>query len=109
MYDGEAKIQEYQATGAGYHVGITSTINGNTVRLVFFHLQEAGIKSGPIKAGDIIGYQGDSGNLKNAIKYGSVDSHVHVKAQKNGKMADPLSYFATTIDPKTGTVTKPCK
>jgi murein DD-endopeptidase MepM/ murein hydrolase activator NlpD len=108
MYDGEAEYG-IDPKGAGHYVGITSTINGNTVRLVFFHLQEAGIKTGPVKAGDIIGYQGVSGNLKRAIDNKHVDSHVHVKAQKNGNMADPLPYFATTIDPKTGIIIKPCK
>jgi murein DD-endopeptidase MepM/ murein hydrolase activator NlpD len=79
-----------------------------TVRLVFFHMQEAGRASGQVKAGDIIGYQGDSGNLKNAIDQKLTVSHVHIKARENGAVADPLCHFATQINPATGEVTNPC-
>jgi hypothetical protein len=107
MYDGNAIIK-YQPTGAGHHITITSSINGDKVELTYFHLQETGMKSGLVQAGDIIGYQGRSGNLDNAIKQGHAISHVHVQAKKNEIMTNPLNYFATKIDPKTGKVLNPC-
>ena len=113
MYDGTARlatqIKNGKVDGAGYHISIISTVNGQNIRLVYFHLQENNRKSGIVKAGDIIGYQGDSGNLKAAIEQELTESHVHVKAEKNGQMADPLEYLATKIDPRTGQITNPCK
>jgi len=115
MYDGTARFhtqtdkQTGIINGAGHYVSITSTINGETVRNVYFHMQENGRASGTINAGDIIGYQGISGNLGNAIKQESTTSHVHIKTRVNGVKADPLDYLATTIDPSTGQVTNPCR
>jgi hypothetical protein len=114
MYDGTARIATQYVpgtsiiTGAGYHVSITSTINGDTVRNVYFHLQEARRTSGTINAGDIIGYQGVSGNLGSAIAQESTTSHVHIKTRVNRRKADPLDYLATTINPNTGQPTNPC-
>ena len=97
-----------EITGAGYYIAIKSQINSKTVRLVFFHLQENNRVTGDVKAGDIIGYQGDSGNLKSGIAKKYAESHVHVKAQENGADVDPLNHFKTKIDPSTGKVTNPC-
>ena len=72
-------------------------------------MQDQNRVSGPVKAGDIIGYQGVSGNLAGAIRKGYSQSHVHVKLEENGRKIDPLKYFNTQIDPKTGAVTIPCK
>ena len=115
MYDGTARLVTQYNTktgkidGAGHYVDITSTINGKTVNILYFHMQESGRKSGTINAGDIIGYQGDSGNLKNAIKKGQTVSHLHIKIKENGNVVDPISYLKTKIDPDTGQVTTPCK
>ena len=112
MYDGTATLAtQYKngiISGAGHHVSITSTINGETVRNVYFHLQEARRTSGTINAGDIIGYQGVSGNLGSAIAQESTTSHVHIKTRVNRRKADPLDYLATTINPNTGQPTNPC-
>ena len=114
MYDGTARMatQYKKGTtildGAGYHVSITSTINGNELRNVYFHLQKSGRASGIVKAGDIIGYQGISGNLGNAIRQNSTTSHVHIKTRLNGLEANPLDFFSTKIDPSTGTIANPC-
>lgn len=114
MYDGTARLaSQYKRgttilDGAGYHVSITSTINGNELRNVYFHLQKNGRASGIIKAGDIIGYQGLSGNLGNAIKQNFTTSHLHVKTRLNGVKVDPLDFLATKIDSNTGTITSAC-
>jgi hypothetical protein len=114
IYDGTATIhtQKDKKTGilkgAGYYSAIVSNVNGKTVRLVFFHLQENNRLTGNIKAGDIIGYQGDSGNLKIGIAKGYTESHVHIKAQENGANVDPLNHFKTKIDSNTGQTTTAC-
>ena len=111
MYNGTARLATQYKDGviddAGYHVSITSNIDGNEVRNVYFHLQENRRTSGIIKAGDIIGYQGLSGNLGNAIEQNSTTSHVRIKTSVNGIKADPLDYLATTIDPNTRKITNP--
>jgi len=88
-------------------VGVTSRVNGKTIRLVYFHLQKDKRASGTVKAGDIIGYQGVSGKLGNAIEQNSTTSHVRIKTSVNGIKADPLDYLATTIDPNTRKITNP--
>ncbi len=114
MYDGVATLatqfdDQGNVVKAGYHVSIISNVDGDTVRLVFFHMQEEGRVSGAVSAGDVIGYQGVSGNLGNAIAQNITESHVHVKARKNGEMANPLDYLTTNINPTTGEVTNPCQ
>ena len=89
-------------------MGVTSRVNGKTIRLVYFHLQKDKRASGTVKAGDIIGYQGVSGNLEAGIKRGFATSHVHVKARENDKPAEPLDHFKTKINPKTGQLINPC-
>ena len=76
--------------------------------MVYFHLQDDNRITGVVKAGDIIGYQGDSGNLKNGIKEGYAMSHLHIKTQVNGVDDNPLKHIKTKIDPKTGKVINQC-
>lgn len=97
-----------KVVGAGHYIEITSSINGKIVKIMYFHMQNNNRKSGTISAGDIIGYQGDSGNLKNAIKQKLSVSHLHLKVKENGITVDPITYLKTTIDPNTGQVSNPC-
>ncbi len=114
IYGGEATIHKQinkktgKLDGAGYYTTIISKVNGKKIRMIYFHLQEKNRIKGNVKAGDIIGYQGDSGNLKNAIKQGHTVSHVHIKTQVNDANDDPLNHIKTKIDPKTGRVINPC-
>ena len=113
MYDGFIYSSKYDRDGAGYYTRIQSTINGVTIITSYFHLQKENrlLATNPlnhVKAGDIIGYQGDSGNLKNAIANGGVDSHVHIETRKHDgsnswgyshfNLVDPRDYFETKID-----------
>ncbi len=61
--------------------------------------------SGAVKAGDIIGYQGDTGNLKGAIEDVYAVSHLHVKVKKNGVVVDPEDYMKTSFNDTTGVAT----
>lgn len=113
VYDGTATIHTQRddkgnLDGAGYYTAIVSNVNGKTVRMVYFHLQEDNRITGQVKAGDIIRHQGDSGNLKNGIKQGYAISHVHIKTQENGVNVNPLLHLKTTIDPSSGQTTNPC-
>tara|TARA_R110002126_G_scaffold97803_1_gene227572 strand:- start:33557 stop:34921 length:1365 start_codon:yes stop_codon:yes gene_type:complete len=113
VYDGTATIHtqrddEGNLSGAGYYSAIVSNVNGKIVRMVYFHLQDDNRVTGQVKAGDIIGYQGNSGNLKNGIEQGYTISHVHIKTQENGKNVNPLLHLKTTIDSTSGQTTNPC-
>lgn len=117
MYDGVAKLRtQYNkkgtsVVGAGHYVEINSTINGKTVKALYFHLKKNNRKSGKVKAGDVIGYLGDSGNLKTAIKQGYAESHLHVKVKESGSVVNPNNYLSNKINPKTGRYNYPsnCK
>lgn len=114
MYSGFIYSTKYDPDGAGYYTRIQSTVNGETFLVEYFHLQEDNRilqTSNPltyVNAGDIIGYQGDSGNLKSAIKKGTVDSHVHIEVRvhdgsnqwgySNFILVDPRDYLNTTIN-----------
>ncbi len=114
MYDGFIYSTKYDSDGAGYYTRIQTTINGETFITSYFHLQKENRilqTSSPltyVKAGDIIGYQGDSGNLKMAISGGTVESHLHIEvsvhngssswAYKNFDLVDPRDYFHSDID-----------
>ena len=63
------------------NVNITSTVKGKKITIGYFHLQYSRRTSGNVKAGDIIGYQGTSGNLKGAIADKKTVSHVHIKVK----------------------------
>lgn len=108
MYDGTAEsLTQYDldtgsVIGAGHYVEITSIINGKTVKTLYFHLKEKGRRTGQVKAGDIIGYLGRSGNLEEAIKKGLTESHLHIKVKENNIEVDPNDYLSNPIDPNTG-------
>lgn len=89
-------------------------MNGQTFIISYFHLRENDrelASNNPlnyVKTGDIIGYQGDSGNLRSAISSGGVESHVHIEVRIHNKsnswhynnfnLVDPRDYLSTDID-----------
>ncbi|MEN8816116.1 MAG: M23 family metallopeptidase [Nonlabens sp.] len=104
MFDGTATIH-YESGGAGYYVIITSTVGDDTIKSYYFYLQQSNRISGAVNAGDVIGSQGNSGNLQAGIDEGSTESHVHIKIRENGTVVDPIDYFKTTFNETTGAVT----
>jgi murein DD-endopeptidase MepM/ murein hydrolase activator NlpD len=107
MFDGYTTAPSNERGVAGYVVAFTSTINGNQVTVNYCHLQKDKRSSGQqVKAGDIIGYQGDSGNLKKAIKDGCCDSHVHIGIRENGIRINPLNYMKYNLNMQTGKLTE---
>ena len=107
-FDGNVIAVKKYFLKAGWIAYLSGNVNGKTVTMQYFHLQQKNRLNGNVKAGDIIGYQGDSGNLKDAIANGGVDSHVHLKAKENGKDVDPLKFLKTKIDTNSGLATSPC-
>lgn len=96
MFDGHATSVETYYPGAGWIAYQTATVNGVQISIQYFHLQETDRVTGSVKAGDIIGYQGDSGNLAGAIASGSVESHVHIKIKdNNGNTLDPEDFMSS--------------
>jgi murein DD-endopeptidase MepM/ murein hydrolase activator NlpD len=82
LFDGIIHSNYTQNNKAGHVTRIRSELpNGEIIIYQYFHLQENSRLSvgTEVKAGDIIAYLGDSGNLKKAVADRSVDSHVHIK------------------------------
>ncbi|KEZ92518.1 hypothetical protein IL45_10235 [Nonlabens ulvanivorans] len=110
MFDGTASLAT-QTSGAGYYVIITSDYGDDKIKTMYFHLAENTRVTGDVKAGDIIGYQSNSGNLQNGIDEGTTESHVHIKVKlkQNGTSSysavDPINYFKTIFNNTTGEVT----
>ncbi|PKG41189.1 peptidoglycan DD-metalloendopeptidase family protein [Psychroflexus sp. MES1-P1E] len=124
MFDGLVYNTPYHYK-SGYMVQLQSTLpNGEPIITTYFHLQENNrieASTNPLNhvtAGQIIGYQGKSGNLAGAISGGYTDSHVHVETRlhdggsswnfdNNFNLIDPRIYFETEIDDN-GNVTDDC-
>ncbi|AUC15977.1 hypothetical protein BTO06_12795 [Tenacibaculum sp. SZ-18] len=108
MFDGKATKAGSNNEAAGFYVKLESNINGKTILSYYFHMKNENRVSGDVKAGDIIGYQGDSGNLKNEIKKGTVPCHVHIKIKENGITVNPDQYIKGNINTTTGVITADC-
>lgn len=109
MFDGNVQAISKEFPKAGHIVFQNATVNGENITIQYFHLQESRRFTGPVKAGDIIGYLGKSGNLGKAIQQGSAISHLHIKIKdKNGKTKNPEDFLKTKFDSK-GKPTNNCK
>lgn len=93
IYDGIVRVNAYEKDGAGYYVSIGTDMNNKNYRFMYMHLKKkSALKVGDkIKAGDFIGYQGNTGN--------STGSHLHISLKvadnatsKSSKTADPYNY-----------------
>ena len=110
MFDGTAtlktqKNEDGEVTGAGHYVQIISKVNGKTIKTWYFHMQKDNRTSGEVKAGDIIGYQGKSGNLGETLEDKTTESHVHVQLYENDVKKNPVDYFKASLDTTTGKFT----
>ena len=110
MFDGTARLktntdEDGNVIGAGYYVAVTSKVGGKTIQTWYFHMQKDTRVFGEVKAGDIIGYQGDSGNLKIAVAKKYTPIHVHIQMYEDGKLIDPMPYFKATLNKTTGNFT----
>lgn len=95
MYDGTVTAVDKEFKKAGWISYLSTNVNGINISIQYFHLQKENRISGQVKAGDIIGYQGDSGNLKSAIEEGKAVSHVHIKIKNNSNILDPEDFIGS--------------
>ncbi|MBZ9652198.1 M23 family metallopeptidase [Psychroflexus montanilacus] len=100
MYDGVASPSPNELSRAGWVTVLIANVDGVSTKIQYFHLQQDNRANGTIKAGDIIGYQGDSGNLRGAIADGDVESHTHIKTENDQGLQNPEDYIGnlTTED-----------
>jgi len=100
MYDGVASPSPNELNAAGWVVVLFANVDGVSTKIQYFHLQQNNRASGAVSAGDIIGYQGDSGNLDEAIAKGFTESHVHIKVENDQGIQNPEDYIGnlTTED-----------
>ncbi|HBQ59304.1 MAG TPA: hypothetical protein DD671_06690 [Balneolaceae bacterium] len=96
----------------GHHVTIRFQKNGVYYTMQFGHLQEDSWppNGSSIEAGDVIGIQGLSGNLRNAIRTGATDDiHSHIIIRKRtgsgwdtgldyGNPLNPETFYSTKFD-----------
>ena len=82
--------------GAGHYVGVR--VDGMSVIMCFFHLQMQAVQIGDrVKRGDVIGYNGSSGN--------STGAHLHFELRKgttglgSGVWGDPATFLLEPVEP----------
>lgn len=81
--DGEVIYSQFNAGGYGYLVIIQHEGNISTY---YAHLKQQGIPKGTkVKAGQVIGYIGNTGRSRGA--------HLHFEIRMNGKPVDPIPYL----------------
>ncbi len=83
-FNGNVDGKGYQKDGLGYYVTIRFQKDGVYYLIRFAHLQEGSMPTNgsTVTARQVIGVQGDSGNLKKAINEGSTVSHNHITVFK---------------------------
>jgi murein DD-endopeptidase MepM/ murein hydrolase activator NlpD len=86
--DGQVSFQYNSAYG-----NMMKVVSPTGVETWYCHLSTTKIRSGSVKAGDVIGYAGDSGN--------STGAHLHFEVRPGGESAvDPLAWFRSKgLDP----------
>ncbi|WP_433546102.1 M23 family metallopeptidase [Streptomyces sp. CA-294286] len=86
--DGEVSYQFNSAYG-----NMMKVVSPTGTETWYCHLSTTKIRSGPVKAGDVIGYAGDSGN--------STGAHLHFEVRPAGGSAvDPLAWLRSKgLDP----------
>lgn len=99
---------------AGNRMYVTSIVNGNVIRVGYWHLQagnaiainpRTGAKFQPgekVYPGDIIGYIGITGNANNNVP------HLHLFTSINGVPTDPMIILNVIFDPNNLKLLTPC-
>jgi len=110
MYSGRVVGRDFEED-LGYYVKVQAKIDGKFYLLQFGHLKKDGRPSNgsDINAGDIIGYQGLSGNLKDAILDGSTNqphSHFSVKEKLPNNDWNHDTGFSDPVNPEDVMTTK---
>lgn len=115
MYDGKVSDirnsfapGEYKRKSLGNYILVTTKINGETVFIKYNHLNEVHVKIGDIiKAGDIIGLNGNTGN---AAKDDDIVPHIHLQVfNTQWESINPLDFITTKFDNEFNPIHSDCK
>ena len=84
VMDGVVEPTGYDAPGFGHYI---KTSNADGAENFFGHLSRKLVEGGTkVKAGDIVGYSGNSGS--------STGPHLHFEVRKGGNKLDPMTYLS---------------
>jgi hypothetical protein len=87
--DGTVEATPYDAPGFGNYIKL---VDANGAELFYGHLSSKVVPGGArVKAGDLVGYSGNSGQ--------STGAHLHFEVRKNGTKMDPSSYLSGASSP----------
>lgn len=81
--DGTIEYVTMGDTGYGNHVRLRHDLGYETL---YAHLDRVSVRSGSVKAGDVLGTMGNTGN--------STGKHLHFEVRLNGTPVDPVPLFA---------------
>ncbi len=102
MYDGKVvnlrdsfAAGKYKFNSKGNFVLVRYQVNGETIYVQYNHLNKVSVTKGQlVKAGDIIGLSGTTGNVPE-----DVTPHVHIEVYNSvWKMVNPADYLTTKFD-----------
>lgn len=107
MYNGQVVSVDLNSD-LGNFVTVQFYHNQTYYTLTYGHLAPGDLASNgsSISAGDIVGYQGDSGNLYDAIERGITEPHTHIKAKERTGRGWNLENDFTDINPEELLATK---
>lgn len=85
--DGKVAVSSFDSGGYGNWVEIEHNLNGKVIRTRYGHMRDKPLVEvgKEIKAGTVIGIQGQTG--------GATGEHLHFEVRINGKAVDPLPYL----------------
>jgi hypothetical protein len=87
--DGTVEATPYDAPGFGNYIKL---VDANGAELFYGHLSSKVVPGGArVKAGDLVGYSGNSGQ--------STGAHLHFEVRKNGTKMDPSAYLSGASSP----------
>ncbi len=93
---------EYRVNSYGNYIILKVIINGITIFIKYGHLNKVYVKKGDkVKAGDIIGVNGNTGNANPPRRKGQkkVIPHIHLQIfDANWKSINPKNYLKTKFD-----------
>ncbi|MFS4456720.1 M23 family metallopeptidase [Maribacter sp. 2304DJ31-5] len=97
---------QYKKDSYGNFVLLTAKVNGKTIFIKYNHLNKVSVKKGDkVKAGDIIGINGNTGNA--AAK--GVIPHIHIQTyDSNWKSINPANFLHTKFDSNYNSIPNKC-
>ena len=116
MYDGKVSDirnsfspGQYKKESLGNYILVTTIINGETVFIKYNHLNQVNVEKGDIiKAGDIIGLNGNTGNAN--PPEGGVIPHIHLQVfNTQWESINPLDFLTTKFDNEFNPFSNDCK